>query len=170
MSRSTDRWPWWGSMHDLMDPTKAAGKFYDALVEVPSWITLPVTVTAQRVQRSAFPSAYADDEPIARQLLNGASVSPSVTHAAVTGEVTASCDEVAAPGTVVIPLPEESGYTDQGNWGNRAAVRAHGHAGTDLSVACGTSVLAATDGTVTIRTDQRWAGRWLGQVVRRPAS
>ena len=38
------------------------------------------------------------------------------------------------------------------------------HTGTDLSAACGTPVLAATAGTVVIRTDQAWAGRWLVQV------
>ncbi len=32
---------------------------------------MPLTVAAQRVQRSAYPSAYADDEPLARQLLAG---------------------------------------------------------------------------------------------------
>ena len=39
-----------------------------------------------------------------------------------------------------------------------------GHTGTDLSVACGTPVLAATNGKVIIRTDQGWAGRWLVEV------
>ena len=38
------------------------------------------------------------------------------------------------------------------------------HTGTDLAVACGTPVLAATGGTVVIRTDQPWAGPHLVQV------
>ena len=45
-----------------MNPAIAAGKFYDALQQVPGWQGMPVTVAAQRVQRSAFPDAYADDE------------------------------------------------------------------------------------------------------------
>src|SRR3954447_17512361 len=66
------QWPWWGSMADLMNPARAAGKFYAALVKVPRWPTMPVTVAAQAVQRSAFPDAYADDEALARQLLGHA--------------------------------------------------------------------------------------------------
>ena len=63
------QWPWWGTMTDLMNPTRSAGKFYDSLLEVPGWQSMPVTVAAQKVQRSAYPDAYADDEPIARELL-----------------------------------------------------------------------------------------------------
>ena len=29
------QWPWWGTLSDLMDPTKSAGKFYESLLEVP---------------------------------------------------------------------------------------------------------------------------------------
>src|SRR3954451_14913308 len=63
------QWPWWGTMADLMNPARAAGKFYAALLNVPGWQTMPVTVAAQAVQRSAFPDAYADDEVLARRLL-----------------------------------------------------------------------------------------------------
>src|SRR4051812_45564848 len=63
------QWPWWGTMADLMNPARAAGKFYAALLKVPRWPAMPVTVAAQAVQRSAFPDAYADDEALARQLL-----------------------------------------------------------------------------------------------------
>jgi hypothetical protein len=63
------QWPWWGSMAQLMNPAGAADKFYDSLLQVAGWETMPVTVAAQRVQRSAFPSAYADDEPLARSML-----------------------------------------------------------------------------------------------------
>ncbi|GAA1912953.1 hypothetical protein GCM10009688_17480 [Arthrobacter gandavensis] len=45
-----------------MDPVYAANAFYDALVEVPGYQDLPITVAAQTVQRSAFPDAYADHE------------------------------------------------------------------------------------------------------------
>ncbi|MGF1646832.1 MAG: C40 family peptidase [Kineosporiaceae bacterium] len=63
------QYPWWGSLDELMDPQTAAGKFFDALVEVPEWETLPVTVAAQRVQRSAFPTAYAKWESLADEIL-----------------------------------------------------------------------------------------------------
>ncbi len=62
------QYPWWGSVEELMQPAFAAGAFYRALTAVTGWQVMPVTEAAQRVQRSAFPSAYADDEPLARQL------------------------------------------------------------------------------------------------------
>ena len=63
------QYPWWGSLEELMDPVVAAGKFYDALAEVPGWEAMPLTVAAQRVQRSAFPNAYAKWEPLADEIL-----------------------------------------------------------------------------------------------------
>ncbi len=52
----------WGSAEQVMDPVYAAGAFYDRLVEVPGYRSLPLTVAAQEVQRSAFPDAYAQHE------------------------------------------------------------------------------------------------------------
>jgi len=52
----------WGSEAQIMTPTYAAGKFFDELVKVPSWQSLPVAEAAQAVQRSAFPDAYAQWE------------------------------------------------------------------------------------------------------------
>ncbi|WP_110946172.1 hypothetical protein [Streptomyces avicenniae] len=61
----------WGTEEQVMDPVYAAGQFYDHLVEVPDYETLPLTVAAQAVQRSAFPDEYAKHEPRAT-LLSGA--------------------------------------------------------------------------------------------------
>jgi hypothetical protein len=58
----------WGSPRQILDPVHATNAFYDALEKVPGYATLPVTVAAQRVQRSGFPSAYAVYEPDARAL------------------------------------------------------------------------------------------------------
>lgn len=52
----------WGTQEQVMTPNYAAGAFYDALVEVPGYEALPLTVAAQTVQRSAFPNAYATRE------------------------------------------------------------------------------------------------------------
>jgi hypothetical protein len=48
------------------DPVYATNAFYDVLVKIEGYQNLPITTAAQRVQRSAFPSAYADHEPEAR--------------------------------------------------------------------------------------------------------
>jgi hypothetical protein len=152
------QWPWWGTMAQLMNPAWAANKFYDSLLQVAGWQSMPVTVAAQRVQRSAFPSAYADDEPLARSLLE------TVGGPSSARDNVADCSAGASSGTITFPLPVRSGYVDRRNWGGSGSHWAHGHTGTDLSVACGTPVLAATAGTVVVRTDEAWAGRWLVQV------
>ncbi|MER6751306.1 heavy metal transporter [Streptomyces fungicidicus] len=58
----------WGTPKEIMDPTYSAGKFYEHLEEVPGYTRLPLTVAAQRVQRSGFPQAYAKHEPDAALL------------------------------------------------------------------------------------------------------
>ncbi|GAB2900806.1 heavy metal transporter [Streptomyces mayteni] len=52
----------WGTEDEVLDPVYAAGAFYDALVEVPDYESLPLAEAAQEVQRSAFPDAYARHE------------------------------------------------------------------------------------------------------------
>jgi hypothetical protein len=61
----------WGTPAQRMTPTYAAGKFYDALARVPGWQAMPLTVAAQRVQRSGYPGAYAQWEPLARAVVGG---------------------------------------------------------------------------------------------------
>ena len=58
----------WGTPAQIMTPTYAAGKFYDALVKLPNWQSLTVAQAADAVQRSAFPTAYAGWEPRATAL------------------------------------------------------------------------------------------------------
>ncbi len=56
----------WGSAEQVQDPAYASNAFYDVLTEVEGYEGLEVTDAAQRVQRSAFPAAYADHEPVGR--------------------------------------------------------------------------------------------------------
>ncbi|MGA8247007.1 MAG: hypothetical protein WB797_08885 [Nocardioides sp.] len=58
----------WGTTRQILDPVHATNAFYDALARVPGYDTLPVTVAAQRVQRSGYPTAYAVYENDARVL------------------------------------------------------------------------------------------------------
>lgn len=69
----------WGTEQQIMDPVYSAGKFYEHLAEIPGYSRLPLTVAAQRVQRSGFPQAYAKHEPDA-----------SLLAAALTGRAPAS--------------------------------------------------------------------------------
>lgn len=52
----------WGTERQIQDPVYSAGKFYDYLVKIPGYSRLPLTVAAQRVQRSGYPQAYAKHE------------------------------------------------------------------------------------------------------------
>jgi len=58
----------WGTKKQILDPTYAAGVFYQHLAKVHDYAKLPLTVAAQRVQRSGYPEAYAKHEPDAALL------------------------------------------------------------------------------------------------------
>jgi hypothetical protein len=58
----------WGTVEQVTDPVHASGAFYDALLKVKGYETMPITKVAQEVQRSAFPEAYADHEQEGRLL------------------------------------------------------------------------------------------------------
>ena len=58
----------WGTPEEILDPVYATNAFYDALVRIDGYEDMEITEAAQRVQRSAFPDAYADHEADARTL------------------------------------------------------------------------------------------------------
>ncbi|MCF3143198.1 heavy metal transporter [Streptomyces platensis] len=58
----------WGTVRQIMDPVYSAGEFYRHLAKVPGYSRLPLTVAAQRVQRSGYPQAYAKHEANAARL------------------------------------------------------------------------------------------------------
>ena len=74
---------------------------------------------------------------------------------------------VSFNGKVSMPVPKGS-YVDRDNYGETGPAWEKYHTGDDYSAACGTSVFAATEGTVVIRTDQSWAGPWLVMVQTAP--
>lgn len=58
----------WGTAEEILDPVYSTNAFYDALLQVDGYEEMEITEAAQAVQRSAFPSAYADHEDDARAL------------------------------------------------------------------------------------------------------
>ena len=56
----------WGTREQILDPVYATNAFYDVLAKVDGFQNMPITDVAQKVQRSAFPDAYAGHEPEAR--------------------------------------------------------------------------------------------------------
>ncbi|MFI1199342.1 heavy metal transporter [Streptomyces sp. NPDC020883] len=76
----------WGTVQQIMDPVYSSGEFYRHLVKVPGYSRLPLTVAAQKVQRSGYPQAYAKHEANAALLTgaltgrNGDALSCTVSH------------------------------------------------------------------------------------------
>ncbi|MEU1517000.1 heavy metal transporter [Streptomyces sp. NPDC005811] len=80
----------WGTEKQVTDPAYAASIFYEHLAKVPDYTELPLTVAAQKVQRSGYPEAYAKHEEDAVMLA-----------AALTGTsaATLTCDGRLGSGT-----------------------------------------------------------------------
>jgi hypothetical protein len=89
----------WGTEREIMDPIYSAGLFYEHLVKVRDYTRLPLTVAAQRVQRSGFPEAYAKHEPDATLLaaaLTGRSAATLTCEGRPGATRTAGADSVRA--------------------------------------------------------------------------
>ncbi|WP_294568094.1 hypothetical protein [uncultured Arthrobacter sp.] len=117
----------WGTEAQVMDPLYAAGAFYDALVRIPGYETLPITDAAQRVQRSAYPTAYADHEPEGRAFASAltgqspAALTCVLRKASGPGDpaaVAAAAERIFGPlggaadgDALVVPATEPGGWT-----------------------------------------------------------
>jgi cell wall-associated NlpC family hydrolase len=90
----------WGTPAQLRSVEYQAGRFYDALVAVPRWQTLPLTAAAQTVQRSAHPDAYAtwtrEATSLAAGLTDGRAVSGQETAPPSLGAI--GCIDTAGDG------------------------------------------------------------------------
>ncbi|MPQ98539.1 hypothetical protein GB931_11545 [Modestobacter sp. I12A-02628] len=117
----------WGSPEQVQDPVYSAGKFFDGLVEVRGWETGRLTEVAQSVQRSGFPEAYQQHEPVAQAvtdaLLSDVPGRLSCTYSPpdATGPVDDRAAAVATVagrelGLITTPLPEGVVRLDGGGW------------------------------------------------------
>lgn len=60
----------WGTVEQCTTPTYAARKFFEGLQKIPNRNSMSLTQAAQKVQRSAFPDAYAKWENMANSITN----------------------------------------------------------------------------------------------------
>ncbi|RPF36040.1 heavy metal transporter [Streptomyces sp. TLI_185] len=97
----------WGTRKQILDPTYAAGKFYQHLAKVHDYAELPLTVAAQRVQRSGYPEAYAKHEPDAA-LLSAALTGNSAATLTCAG-LPATTTQAAGPDAVRAALVRDFG-------------------------------------------------------------
>lgn len=109
----------WGTPAQILTPRHAATAFFEHLAQVRGWETLPVTVAAQRVQRSALPNGYAQQEGKARALASALTGEVSAGMAcrlsiprtpAPTRLVDAVAAELGSP-SLGTPLPSARGWT-----------------------------------------------------------
>lgn len=136
----------WGTATQVTTPEYSAQAFFGGpdsptrnagLLDVPRWQDLELTVAAQTVQRSAFPTAYAKWERLANDVVS------KLAGADVT------CEPLAT-GSWTLPVVR---YTLTSGFGSRVhpitgAVRVH--TGIDMAAPTGTPVRAATNGVVEV--------------------
>jgi murein DD-endopeptidase MepM/ murein hydrolase activator NlpD len=135
----------WGTPAQVQNPAYAARAFFGGpdsptsnagLLSVQGWQRMPLWQVAQSVQRSAFPMAYADHEPL----------STEVVHR-LTG-TTAGCESIA---TGPWRPPVQAGYTLTSTFGWRTSPTRGGadfHTGLDFARPDGSPVTAVTRGVV----------------------
>jgi hypothetical protein len=121
----------WGTPKEILEPTYAAGEFYKHLVKVRGYQDLPLTVAAQRVQRSGYPEAYAKHEPDAELLaaaLTGTSAATltcdgrqETTQAAETGTQAAATGTDAVRSALVRDFGRDALETTAAEVGGKAA-------------------------------------------------
>jgi murein DD-endopeptidase MepM/ murein hydrolase activator NlpD len=132
----------WGTPQQVMDPVYASTKFYHALLKVKNWETLPLTVAAQKVQRSGFPDRYAEYENDAEAVVAKVTGAASITE--LPGASLADC---ATTPTVVTSggwtRPVDAGIVS----GFRTSERPK-HQGVDLGAKRYTVIRAASAGKV----------------------
>ena len=112
----------WGTTEQVMDPYHASNAFYDALVKVPGYQSLEITDAAQRVQRSAYPDAYAQHQVMARAFAS-----------ALTGQTAAGLDcslrvpdAAGDPAAVLERLTSDFGAVPASTDGGTLVVEAEG--------------------------------------------
>jgi hypothetical protein len=148
----------WGAQEQVMDPVYAANAFYDALVEVPGYQDLPLTVAAQTVQRSAFPDAYADHESEGRAF---ASALTGQTPAAL-GCTLGPAEAAGDPDTVLAAMSALYGEQQAMILGEVLVVGASGEYGWSLAqwAVANAKALNINDVSYDSRTWTRGSGAW----------
>ena len=114
----------WGTEAQVMDPIYAANRFY-AELETFDYRSMDVTEAAQKVQRSAYPRAYADHEPEGRAYASALTGnSPAALNC-----VLRRADAAGDPDALVASLEAAFGNLDTSVEGRSVTVRAAGKRG-----------------------------------------
>ncbi|MFD6735647.1 C40 family peptidase [Micromonospora aurantiaca] len=93
----------WGTPEQILDPRYASRKFYERLLDVNGWQTMPLTRAAQAVQRSAFPDAYARWQSEAEQLVAAISDGLGIVCTSDGGDGMPPVDDEGLPEGFMLP-------------------------------------------------------------------
>lgn len=109
----------WGTAEQVTDMTYATNIFYDHLLKVPDWQTIPVEDAAQEVQRSGYPDLYATWDAMARAWAGGltgehaAGISCALEPASSSdADGLKTAVQAALPNVVIAENPSDSGKSD----------------------------------------------------------
>jgi len=98
----------WGTQAEIMTPHRSAATFYRHLGQVDGWSALPVTVVAQKVQRSATPDAYGRWESVSRVLAQALTGEAAAGFACRAPVVTPKLDRAAVTAAMATELGSAS--------------------------------------------------------------
>lgn len=135
----------WGSPAQVTNPEYASRKFFESLLRIENRGSMPLTLAAQAVQRSAFPYAYANWQSMAEALVGSMGSDPN--QLAGFGMFSRMLAErgsgASAAGTGKYARPSSGPVTSEfgPRWG------AH-HDGIDIGSPAGSSIVATDTGRV----------------------
>ncbi|MFF2205997.1 M23 family metallopeptidase [Streptomyces sp. NPDC058145] len=153
----------WGTLAQVTDPIHASNSFFERLANVDKWQTKPLTQTAQNVQRSGFPDAYAKWEKAAGELVAkswGKKAVLTTTSGCDAVENAAHSTDAKNNGAWALPV-ENSRVTTPYRSGGGMWSSGH-HTGIDFPVTTGTRVQAVGTGTV---VEAGWGGAYGNNLV-----
>lgn len=147
----------WGSPAQILDPVYSSKKFFSSLFGVKNRNTMPLTMAAQAVQRSAFPNAYAKWQSMAEALVglvgNGSFSSGlpgfGMFAAMLAGNSGLGYSGMPAVGTGKFMKPVNGITTSEfGPRRDPFTGKTSMHDGIDIGASSGTPIYATADGRV----------------------
>lgn len=138
----------WGSRAVRLNPVESSRLFFGALNKIKGWQQMPVAVAAQSVQRSAFPSAYADQEQPAVGLVRFLDTKYGSRSSGIDTMIGSGlCDPGpgGSLGKIVLPVDH---YVLTARFGQCSSHWANCHTGLDFAAPTGTPIHAVTAGKI----------------------
>jgi TP901 family phage tail tape measure protein len=146
----------WGTIEQIMNPTYAATKFFEGLLNIPNRNAMSLTQAAQAVQRSAFPDAYAQWQSMAEAVV-GAGAGTAMNDGTLPGfgmflrmaQSAMSGGGAGAAGSGQYIRPTNGPITSEYGWRTDPFTGAQSlHDGIDIGAASGTPIYATDTGRV----------------------